>query len=71
MELRPPTGADCVWFQECMIESKGTPNPVATVARFTELTEEEAAALPSAEVWPLYHEALDRIMEGFPKPGKD
>jgi len=70
MKLRPPTGADCVWFQESMVDSKGTPDPVVTVARFTGATEAEVADMPSAKVWPLYHKAIDAMMEGFPKAGE-
>ncbi len=69
-DLRAPTGADCVWFQEAMAESKTVPDPVVMLSRFTDLDAEGIEAMPSAEVWPLYHAALDAIMEGYPKPGE-
>ena len=65
MNLRPPNGADCVWFQE-RLAAKNPPNCVEIVTRFTDLSEEQASAMPAKEIWPLYRTAQDAIMEGFP-----
>lgn len=70
MKLRPPTGLDCIWYQE-LLAADTPPNCVELIVRFTELTEEEAKELPAKEVWPLYRKAQDSIMEGFPSGEAD
>jgi len=70
MKLRPPTGADCVWFQDCITDKK-PPNAVDLITRFSDLSREEVEAMPAKEVWPLYRKAQDDIMEGFPSGEAD
>ena len=70
MKLSTPTGADCVWYQEAIADGKA-PNAVQLIARFSDLSEDEVSAMPSKEVWPLYRQAQDAIMEGFPSGEAD
>jgi hypothetical protein len=70
MELRQPTGADCVWYQELLASDK-PPNAVALIVHFSSLSLEEVEAMPSKDVWPLYRKAQDAMMEGFPSGEAD
>lgn len=70
MKLREPNGADCVWYQELLV-NKTPPDCVELIARFTDLTGDQVSAMPSKEVWPLYRKAQDAIMEGFPSGEAD
>ena len=47
------------------------PNAVQLIAHFSSLSEDEVSAMPSKEVWPLYRQAQDAIMEGFPSGEAD
>ena len=68
--LKTPTGADCVWYQEALSDGD-PPHAVQLIARFSDLSEDEVSAMPSKEVWPLYRQAQDAIMEGFPSGEAD